>query len=108
MGVTQSTDVYYPPPIAQQRYNPIPQFFPYLHVPLSSGTWETLQHGKIMRKAPHDPYVLCGVINRAPPNNTLDFKCPHCNHRQFDGGLCKKVVCRCGKSLLRLENEEIK
>lgn len=106
MGITQS-NLYYAPHERPRIHNPTPQFFPYLHMPLSSGLWETTRSGKIMRRAVHDPYVICGILNRQLPNNALDFKCPHCNHKQFDGGLCKKVLCRCGKILLRRENEEI-
>mmetsp|Transcript_12663 Transcript_12663/g.12757 ORF Transcript_12663/g.12757 Transcript_12663/m.12757 type:complete len:425 (-) Transcript_12663:13-1287(-) len=37
----------------------------------------------------------------------LYFPCPKCSNQCYDGGLCKKVVCRCGKIIMRNENDAI-
>ena len=108
MGTSQSSGVYYSPPArVQERYAQLPQFFPYRHLPLSVGNWENAQSGRIMKRSFNTSYVLCGITNRNPPNNAFDFSCTTCRSKVYDGGLCKKALCKCGKTLLRSENEAV-
>ena len=91
------------------RYDPIPSFLPYQHNPITLGLWESHSSGKFMKSRNlNSSYILCGTINRNPPNTQLEFLCPNCSKTNFDGGLSKKVTCSCKKSLLRKENEEIR
>ena len=109
MGTPQSQPVYVRPrPVQFEQIQANPQCYPYNYRPTTVGSWETTAHGKLMKSRNlSSTYVLCGTINRNPPNNSLEFPCPSCSTPIFDGGLCKKVVCRCTKSLIRNESNEI-
>lgn len=108
MGNNQAITTYSSSVPVDSRYNTGRQYFPYLHSPISVGSWERLLSGRVMKsRYLNSNHIFCGRMENNPPATQLEFPCPQCRQKIFDGGLSKKVVCKCGKTILRKDNEEI-
>jgi len=94
---------------------PFNQVTPAQFNPLASGDWESFGPGLTRRSASSGlpRFVTCARLHNAPPHTELQFLCPNCSTKCYDGGLCKRVKCKCGKTFRRgedgqLRNEEVK
>ena len=97
-----------PRPIPNHQMPLTPQYCPYMYRPTSVGQWSAGAQGKLMKsRNSSSSFIQCGITSNQPPNTSLEFTCPFCQSKNYDGGLCKKIACRCGKILIRNERDEV-
>ncbi|CAG9328676.1 unnamed protein product [Blepharisma stoltei] len=91
------------------RFTPETEFTPASFIPTSSGNWHTVGLAVTRRSnyVQQVGYMKCAKIKDPPTIKEIYFDCPNCKVKLFDGGLCKKVYCECGKTYERNDEDEI-